>query len=181
MQKLTIDLLPAEFKAQEIKKNKFYRIQSIGVAVVLLTSFLASMTIALRILQNQQIKRAQARFDEASQKVTDLRTTQGYLLLLKNRLTTINQYLGTASKQAQMYSLVEKLLPGSVSLNTISVEKTGETLILGTSIDANALDLFLNNLLSKETNQNKIKGVNMETFNRGKDGIYRISLKIIPN
>lgn len=180
MQKLTIDLLPEEFKQTQIKRSKFYKIQYIGIWIIMLTAFLASLLVALRILQSQTIVQVQSRAKEAETRMSQLTSTQGYLLLLKNRLSTINQYLGIPSRQAQMYNLIGKLLPPSVSISSIAVDKGGEVLILATSSDGGSLDLFINSLLSKDTNEDKIKEINMESLSRGRDGIYRLSFKIKP-
>lgn len=180
MQKLSIDLLPIEFKAQALKRVRFYKIQAIGVAIILLTTFLSALVVSLRILQSQQIVQVQARLSEAEQKISSRKNTQASLLLLKNRLTTINQYLGTPSKQSRMYNLITKLLPAAVSINTISVDKSGEALVLATIPDGNYLDSLIDNLISKESNEDKIKGVSIESLSRGKEGIYRISFKIKP-
>ncbi len=180
MQKLSIDLLPAEFKQAQSKRSKFYKIQSVGIAIIGIIAFLASLIIALRILQSQKILRLQNRAQEAEQKVSSLKTSQGYLLLLKNRLATINQYLGTSSKQAQMYNLVEKLLPPTVSISTISVSRNGEVSILATGNDGDSLDLFLNSLQSKDINEDKIKEISMENLSRGRDNLYRLTINIKP-
>lgn len=180
MQKFTIDLLPAEFKQAQVSRAKFYKIQSIGIVVIAAVAFVASLVIALRILQNQKTLQLQNRVQAAAQSVSTLKTTQGYLLLLKNRLAIINQYLGTSSKQAKMYNLVEKLLPGAVTLSTISVSRDGGVSILLTSTDGDSLDLFLNRLLSKNTNEDKVREISMDSFSRGRDGIYRLTLNIKP-
>lgn len=179
-QKFNIDLLPPEYKTAQLKKGKFYKVQSIGIVIIMLTAFIASSIVALRILQTKQILQVQAQLAEIEQKVTGLKSTQGYLLLLKNRLTAINQYLGVPSRQAQMYVLIEKLLPPVVAISTIAVDKNGEVLVLATSADSGSLDSFIDNLLSSETNEDKVKAVSMENLSRGKDGIYRLSFKIKP-
>ena len=53
MAKVTINLLPLEFREQDLNNAKFYKVQIIGVAVVLLIIFLSSLTVALRILQSK--------------------------------------------------------------------------------------------------------------------------------
>lgn len=178
MQKLTIDLLPEEFKETQLKKAKFYKVQSVGVAAIMIVAFLASLVVALRFLQSQKILQTQTRAKEAEEKVIQLTSTQGYLVLLKNRLTVIDQYFGIPSKQAQMYELIEKLLPPAISINSIVVDRNGEALVLATSTDGNSVDLLINNLLSKDTNEDKVKAINLESLSRGRDGIYRISFKI---
>lgn len=178
MTKISINLLPAEFKIEQIKRAKFYKIQTVGVAVILLLVFLSSLTVALRILQAQQISRSQVKLSQTEQKISDLKDTQASLLLLKNRLAAINQYLGSSSKQAQMFNLINGLLPISVSVSSIAVDKDGGVLVLAITRDSNSLDETIGNLISQEKNQDKISQVSVESLGRGKDGIYRLSFKI---
>ena len=180
MQKIIIDLLPLEFRKEEQTRARFYKIQAAGIGFILLTVFLASLTVALRVMQSQQIVQIQTRAKSAEQKVSDLKNTQASLLLLKNRLTTINQYLAIPSRQTQMFDLIRRLMPAGSSIDTISIAKSGEVLILATILDSNSLDELIANLVSSESNEDKVSGVNIETLSRGKDGIFRLSFKVKP-
>lgn len=178
MAKISINLLPPEFTQQELQRSKFYKVQAIGVATVLVMTFLTSLTLALRILQSANIKQVQTKLNQAEQRVLGLKSTQGSLLLLKNRLTTISQYLGTPSKQTSLYKLIDKLMPSSVSVNALSIDKTGAVVMTILAPDSLSLDNLMTNLTSAEENGDKIKEVSIESLNRGRDGIYRISLKV---
>lgn len=180
MSKISINLLPVEFLAEEIKKAKFYRIQAMGAAIILLMVFLSTVVVALRILQSQNISRIQNALSQSEKRISDLKNNQASLLLLKNRLTTINQFLGTPSKQSQMYTLITGLLPQSLAINTISVDKGGEVLVLAIASESDSLDNLITSLTSIEDNQDKISQVSLDSINRGRDGVYRISLKIKP-
>lgn len=180
MAHISINLLPIEFKLEQVKRSKFYKIQLIGVATIFLVIFLSSLTVALRILQSQNISRVQNQITQAESKLSGLKNTQASLLLLKNRLTAINQFLGVPSKQSQIYKLVTDLLPESVSVNSIGVDKDGNVVILAIAKDGNSLDNLINNLTIKEKNGDKISQVSLDGVNRGKDGIYRLSFKIKP-
>lgn len=180
MPKIAINLLPLEFRAAELKVAKFYKIQTIGIATVLLMTFLASLTVALRVLQSQNISRIQNQLTLSEGKVSGFKNTEGSLFLLKNRITAINQYLGIPSSQTQIYKIITELLPTDVSASSISVDKGGEVLVVAIAPDASSLDNLITNLTSKESNQDKISQVSLESINRGKDGIYRVSLKIKP-
>lgn len=178
--KISINLLPPEVTAQEVKKAKFYKIQFVGILVILAMVFLSSLTVALRILQSRNISAVQATVTEKEQKVSELKDTQASLLLLKNRLDVIGKYFGTSSQQSAMYKLQDKLIPASVVINAITVDKTGGVLLMVIAPDSESLDDLVNNLTTKETNEGKINQVSVETLNRGRDGFYRISLKIKP-
>lgn len=178
MAKIVIDLLPVEFKTQVIKTAKFYKIQAIGVAIILFMAFLASLTLALRVLQNQQILQTKTRLTQAEEKVSDLKSTQASVLLLKNRLTTLRVYLENPSKPTQMYQLITELVPASFSVNSISVGTDGELLISAVAPDSLSLDNFITDLLAADKTQGKISQVSLENINRGREGIFRVSLKI---
>ncbi len=178
MSQIAINLLPVEFREQEIKRTKFYKLQSVGIGIIMLMVFLSSLTVALRILQSQNISQIQKRVIASEQKVSDLKTTQGSIILLKDRLTAISQYLGTPSQQSKMYKLISDLLPPTVSVGSVSVGREGDILLFVATEDSNALDQFITNLISKEKNQDKISQVSLETLSRGRDEIYRVSFKI---
>ncbi len=176
--KLAINLLPIEFRQQDIKNAKFYKVQTIGVIVILLMIFSASAVVALRIFQSKNITQIQSKLSQSEQKISSLKTTESSLFLLKNRLTTIGQYLDNPSAQSEIYKLIIKLLPPAVSVSSISVSKSSEVLILATAADGDSLDRLINNLISKDSNQDKINQISLESLNRGKDGTYRVSIKI---
>ncbi|MBU1031943.1 hypothetical protein KKE03_03420 [Patescibacteria group bacterium] len=178
--KIDINLLPPEIRIQQLKRTRFYQIQTIGVTVILVMFFLSSLTVALRILQNQNIKNYQIKLASAQQKVSDLKSTQVSLFVLKNRLTVINQYAGVSSKQSAMYTLIDKLIPPAVIVNLVGVDQRGETILSLSAPDYESLDALINNLTLKESNEGKIKKVSIESLNRGKDNFYRISLKVQP-
>lgn len=171
MKRLSINLLPAEYTVEEVKKTKFYKVQFISLAVVLVMTFLTSLTIALRILQSSNIRQVQAQLNDNEQRVSQLKDRQVSLFILKDRLTTINQYLGLSSKQAATFRLLDKLLPPQVAINTVSLDRLGEAFIVAVVPNS----LILDNLVASLTSVSK---VSIESLNRGKDGVYRISLKV---
>lgn len=178
MSQIVINLLPIEFREQEIKRTKFYKLQAVGIGIIMLMVFLSSLTIALRILQSQNISQIQKRVTASEQKVSDLKTTQGSIILLKDRLTAISQYLGNPSQQSKMYKLIAELLPPTISIGSVSIGREGDVLLFVAARDSSTLDEFITNLTSKEKNQDKISQISLETLNRGRDEIYRVSFKI---
>lgn len=180
MPKVSINLLPSEFRIEELKRARFYKIQAVGIAVIILMVILASMAVALRILQSQYLVKIQTRLEEAEERVSALKDIQGSLLLLKNRLTVVNKYLETPSERVLMYKLIQRLLPASVSINSISIGREGEILVLATAADGIVLDQIFTNLTFKETNEGKIKEVSLENLSRGRDGVYRVNFKVKP-
>lgn len=178
--KISINLLPPEIIEGELKGKSFYKIQFIGIAIILTMVFLASLSVALRILQSNNITVAQEQLTQTQERLVDLKGTQESLLLLKNRLAVISKYLGVSSNQPLMYKLLESLIPSSVVMNAITVDKSGGAILLATVPDSLILDDLINNLTQKDNNEGKISQVSIENLSRGRDGFYRISLKIKP-
>lgn len=179
--RISINLLPAEFLAEELRRVKFIKVQIIGIGVVLLMIFLASLTVALRILQSYNISQVQNKLGQVEEKVSSLKNKQASLILLKNRLSTIDTYLGTPSIQNTMYTLLERLIPQSIVVTSLSVDKEGNTTIITVVPDAQTLDNLMSNLISPDINEGKIKQVSIESLNRGRGGVYRLSFKIEVN
>lgn len=175
---LKINLLPPETLEEEFKKAKFYKIQTAGIVIIFSLTFLASLTVVLRILQSRNIPVVQAQVTQAKQQVSDLKNTQASLLLLQDRLKVINQYLGVPSQQSSMYKLIDKLIPPSVLVNAVTVSKGGEVVFMALVPNFQSLDELINNLTAKDINGGKINQVSIESLNRGRDGIYRVSFKI---
>lgn len=176
--KIAINLLPPEIRAQELKRAKFYKIQFAGIVVILIMVFLSSLTVVLRILQSRNIIQAETKLAQAQQRVSDFKDTEASLFLLKNRLTVIDQFLGVSSEQSLMYKLMDKLIPPSVVVNGVGVDKAGDIVFLAMVPDSKGVDDLINNLISKENNEDKISDISIENLSRSREGFYRISLKI---
>lgn len=180
MGRLLINLLPPEFTAEEVKLGKFYKIQAVGISIILFMIFLSIVLVSLRVLQSNSVKLVQTQASEAENKVVSLSSRQASLILLKTRLNAIQNYFGIPSKQTEMYTLVASLLPSSIDVGTVSVGRDGTVLIAVLVPDADSLDRMFADLLDKEKNESKIGRVSIETLDRGKDGIFRVSFKVEP-
>lgn len=181
MAQISINLLPIEFTQEEVKRAKFFKVQTAGVAVILFMTFLTSLTIALRILQSQNIRQVQAQVTSAEGRVGEFKDTQASLLLLKNRLGAISQFLDNPSKQSEIYNLVSSLLPPAISLASVSVDPDGGVSLVALAYDIVSLENFISGLNSAETNQGKVSEVSVEGLSRNRDGIYRVTLQIKSN
>lgn len=180
MQGLSINLIPAELGAEELRRKKFIRVQIFGISAILLLAFLASVTISLRILQQQDIRREQERLSEVESRVTQLKNREASLFVLKNRLATASRFLETPSKQVIIFNLVNSLLPSSIAANSMVVDRSGNISVSAATSDSAALDSFLDSLVSKETNQDKVSQVVVESLSRARDGTFRVNFKVVP-
>lgn len=178
---ISINLLPEEFIVEQVKKLKFAKIQSISIAILLCTFFLASLTVALRILQSQRIKGVESKLTEVEGKLSGYRNVEDNVILLKNRVVSINSYLGVSSKDALIYEFIEENIPASTSINSLSIDKMGDAFLTLVLADTVSLDSIINGLLESKSEKVKIKEIGIEGLSRGKDGIYKLSLKLKSN
>lgn len=178
MAKIIINLLPEEYTNQRLKDTKFAKIQALGVAMILIVIFLSSLTIALRVLQSQRVKQAEDDLDYAKQSIITQQNKQVSLVALKDRLTTINKYLGVSSIQTEIFNFLNSILPANVLVNAFSIDNAGNASFSAVVPDGAALDIMLSDLIDQEKNHGKVKEVSIESLNRGRDGVFRISLKI---
>lgn len=178
--KISINLLPHEITKQRIKASQFYKVQLLGIIIILVMLFLASLTVALRVLQSHNLSLYQAQIAQAQQKVSDLKSTQASLVLLKDRLNVIDRYFGVSSKQSAMYKLLDKLIPSAIVVNSITIDQTGGASFAAIVPDSISLDNLINKLTSKTENEGYISQVSVESLTRGREGFYRVSLKLKP-
>lgn len=178
MQKISINLLPIEFRIIQEREKQFYKIQAISIIVLLLFIFLASTTVALGFLQSQDVKKAQVNLTSAENTVSSLKGKESSLLVLKNRISSISEVQKEPSKQRVMYELVDSLIPADVSINSFAVDKTGDVLISGFFLDILSFDNFVQDLVNPEKNQGKIKEVDVDSLSRARNGQYRMNLKV---
>lgn len=180
MAQISINLLPAQFTKERLKDIKFYKIQAIGVGLILLTIFFSSLVVALRILQSQRIKQVEGNLATAQQKVGLFKDKQVALMALKNRLAYIDQYMGTSSVQAGLLNLLNAILPPTLAVNSLVIDRSGEVALSAIIQDSSTLDQIITDLTNKDKNQNKISKVSIDSLNRSRDGVYRVNLKIKP-
>lgn len=178
MEKISINLLPLEYATEEIKKAKFYKVQLLGVVAILMVVFFASLTVALRILQSKNLREVQATLSQEEEKVTLLKDRQAALFVIKNRLSTVNQYLGVTSKQVSTYNMLNQLLPPQLAISSLSVNRSGDAFVVAMASDYLTLDNLVSSLVSKDERSKKISQMSIDTLTRGRDGIYRISFKL---
>ncbi len=178
MQKILINLLPAEVRAEQLKEKKFSKIQGISVFILLILAFLASATVALGVLQSQEVKQVEGDLKQAEDRVSSLNPTESSLVALKDRLSSIEKIQGSASIQRTLYNLINSITPTSTSINNIAIDSSGLVVLSAVVDNAQGLEEFLDNLLSREKNEGKIKKLEIENLTRAKDGSLRLNLTV---
>jgi len=177
MKGISINLLPQEATISQRKAGRTRRANVLSIVFLMLMFFLASVLVTLRILQNQTISKLQVEAQTSEGQISELRDKESTLVLLKNRLDLISQYRSIPSKQKNVYDAVSSKLPPSITVSAISLDTGGNLSISTISQDSQALQSLLADLTSEES-FSKIGSISVESLSRGRDGTYRISLKL---
>lgn len=175
---ISINLLPEEVILEQTKKIKFVKIQVISIVLLLLTFFLASLTIALRVLQTQRITQVQGKLTEVEGKISGYKGLEDNIVLLKNRVASISQYLGVPSRSSQIYDFIEQNIPPQVSINSLTIDKEGNSYLALILSDTSTMDSIISGLFEASNDKIKIEQVDVGGISRGRDGIYRLTLKL---
>lgn len=177
MANISINLLPIEFRAEEVKRTKFYKIQIIGIAAILIFVFLSSLTVALRILQSQNIALAKNTVSKQEIRVEEFKGTQATLILLQNRLSAIKRYANNFSKQNETYQAVTESLPSSVLINSLNIDKDGSASFVAAIADVSSLEKLFSAIL-KSQEDDQFTDASIDTLSMGRDGVFRLSIKL---
>lgn len=175
---ISINLLPKLEAEILARQKKFRKIQLFGTIVVVILFCLVSLTFASAFIQNLRLKKSEANLKQAKEQVEQFKQTEMSLLVLKDRLKEIERLKSKPSKQALLYKLLNNIVPVSISIDIITIDRHSNGDLILTSQDVKAVDTFLNNLLDKQKNEDLIKSLSLDNFSRNKDGIYRIALKL---
>ena len=178
MSLISVNLLPSEFILEQVKKQKFYKVQYLGISVLLLTFFLASLTISLRVLQSQKSNQIQKRLSDVQQKISTTATKEDQLIALKDRVTTISQYVGKPSKDSELYSFIEQNLSSEVEINTMSIDRSGDILLSVGISDIGIIDRLISTLSDKQPSGVRVKQISVENLGRSRDNSFRLSLRL---
>lgn len=175
---ISVNLLPKLEAEVLARQKKFRKIQLFGTTVVVILFFLVSITFALAFIQNFRLKKSEANLKHAKEQVEQFKSKEISLLVLKDRLKEIDRLQSKPSKQALLYKLLNNIVPASIRINVINIDRNSNGDLISTAQDVKAVDLFLNDLLDKQKNEDLIKSLSLDNFSRNRDGIYRIALKL---
>ncbi|MBI4038193.1 hypothetical protein HY387_00870 [Candidatus Daviesbacteria bacterium] len=178
MEKISINLLPREDAERQKQLAKFHLVQFLSTSALLVLVFLSSATAGLRIFQSQNITKANIQAQAAEEKIGQLKDKEVSLVYLKNRLISIAKVSSPPSKQASVYSLINKTIPPSIVVTALTVDKSANILISLIASNSASLSNLVTNLTSDQVFE-KVAKIDIESLSRGKDGIFRANLKMV--
>lgn len=179
MDKISINLLPLEILAKERQSAKVILINRISFGLLLLLIFLTSAMIALRILQGKGLKILNDDLALIESSVQQLKDKEIYALALKYRLGSIEK-LSFDPKKVSIFNLVISLSPQDVTISQVNVDKTSIVNLTLSSFSLKSIDELIQNLARKDMTSDLIARLDLESFARGQDGLFRLSIKVTP-
>lgn len=176
---ISINLLPPETILIAKQSSRFNLINKIFMGVFLIFVFLASATLIIRILQNLNLQKVNTNLVEAQSRVVNLKDKESLAVVLKQRITSI-QALKTNNPKVSIFNLISALVPSEITISSISLDRTGNVTLSGSSYSIDILESLVDSLADKEKNLDLIAEVSLDSLSSGHDKLLRFNLKITP-
>jgi hypothetical protein len=177
--KASINLLPNEYAFTEKQHKRFSLVQTFSVVAILIVFLVASIVVAMRIIQSKDVTNAKNQIGKLENEIADSKAKEETLFLLKNRLSGISKVANSPSKQLENYAYTQDNLPQEISISSVTVDRLG-SLTMGLLVPNSDLLGRLVGVMTDEASFQKFKQVTVESLSRGQDGIYKLNLRIVP-
>jgi hypothetical protein len=178
MDKLKINLIPPEIKEQAKREAKRSLLVKISIGLLGLLILVTAGILSVIIFQGAVLKSLNADLEKDKTKIASLKDNEAVAFFLKNRITTINQYSSGHYEQAEVYDLINKLMPTEVSLSLLQIDKTSVISIQGSTFSTAALDSLFHNLIDPKMNEGKIASVSVESLSKTQASNIGFNLEI---
>lgn len=177
--KSSINLLPNEYAVTAKQQKKFSLVRTISILAILVLFLIGSVIVALRVIQTQNITTAKGNIQKLEGQITQFKDKEATLFVLKNRLSNISRVLALPSKQLEMYKYAQENLPGEITITSITSDRSGSLGLSAMVPDTNTLERTIDSLTNQAAFE-AIKRIEIDNLARGRDGIYRINLRVVP-
>ncbi|MBI3486397.1 hypothetical protein HY025_05680 [Candidatus Daviesbacteria bacterium] len=174
MNKISINLLPAELGVAEKKQFRKIWIIRITVVVIGVISALAAVALGLVIFKNNEQSQVNLRLKQAEQQVASLNEQEGYLTLLRQRLDSVITLQQKENKQTQGLSSITQIVPEEVAINSLAVDRNGTILLSGLSNGVIGLNSLVNAL--GDSTKNNFTKTNIDSLSKGTTDSYRFDI-----
>ena len=171
MQKITINLLPAEFlveKKRRAKKSVYLRISIIAFVFGIIV---ATAVLLVRLNQSRELADLETQLNNEKARVSAQSEAEESSSLLKNRLAKINVLSNKESVPVQAYNLITNIMPIGTEVISFSMMKDNLVSLTVETRDTESLDNLFTNLLDSKSNQGFITGVKLENIHLMSDKI----------
>ncbi|MBI4037369.1 hypothetical protein HY385_03020 [Candidatus Daviesbacteria bacterium] len=175
-----INLLPKDVIARNKYGVKLPLVTRISIGLLIALVFFASAALALKIVQNIQLKGARNNLALAESKVGALKNKEESVVALKQRLASIKNLSSLDAKRKAIFNLVVYLTPSDIRISDVTVDRNGNMTVLLTSPTLASVETLVSNLGNKEKNAGFISKVDLDNLTLGSGSTYQLSLKITP-
>lgn len=181
-QGIAINLLPKEILLDRLQSSKLRVINKLSFLILILLIFFTSATLALRISQNSELEIIQAGLVSAQSKVTSLQGKEVRVMLLKQRLKSIQSLSGTDHKIKDIFNLVSYIVQTEAPLVEISdftIDKNGNMQLAIKTSSLSDLEKFFASLGDTNKNAGLVSKVELSGLSYVKGAIYQVDMRII--
>lgn len=169
MGKILINLLPPEIAIQEKQINKKNWVIKITSLVIVLVIAITSVALGFSVVKTSEEQQSLQELEKARSEIASLNNQEGYLNLIKQKLTKISTLKDLDTSQISALNLISNLIPEGIQLASLSVGKNSQVTISGQSGNIEVLNSFFNNLTNEEKNNGKISKVAVGNLSATRD------------
>lgn len=177
MNKLLINLLPAEFAVQKKQKEKKLFVIRSSVAVLVVMILVTTCVFVLGISKRLVINQLNKDLSDIETGVNSLKDKEGLALILKNRLDRINVLAKTESPESNAFFFISSLLTSDLKIAGFTTENNSQVRVSGTTNNTGALERFINKLADAKRTKDKIASAKLENLSRSADN--KISFELV--
>lgn len=176
MNKISINLLPADLIIHEIEEKK--RSLKITICIAAIATFiLVSLSILfLRFLQNQDAQNANNVLNSTTNVVKNLKSEESALAALRSRLDVISQILKNEPLEVAAYSTLLSLTSSQANIIGFTVDKKGKVLLSLESSNIRKLQQVLDRLSDPPQTNSRISNLVVDGISKTRSDVYKADI-----
>jgi hypothetical protein len=178
MSKILINLLPPEIQAERSKTHKTTLVSQISFSTIAAAIIISFAVVTLSVLATLNFQKKTEQLKNSQERVASFKDTEGLMVVLKNRVADINTLMSQDSVEGAMFIAINKITPLSIRLFTFGTEKKGSVNVAGETNDTQALDEFINGMLTIDVPSGKIAGGTVNSLNQNANGMVRFDITL---
>lgn len=175
---LSVNLMPQELEASKKDKSNFYLVRNICIAIMLVFLSIAAIITGLTFYQGTRLKGAENRLKDIEGKILALKEREKLLFSLKQRISSIKDLVSEPAKSTDSFNFITDIIPTSVKIIQISIDKVGKVTFTGEVDDVDNLEFFFNDLAVPQEKNIRIARVDLENLSLAQDKKYRFEVVI---
>lgn len=178
MEKISINLLPIELRAESKKNTKQSLAIRVSVGILVLVIICSLGVLIWTFYLKSSLQESSDRLAKVTQVIQDQKDKEGLAVILKSRLDIITKLTQKESSQTESFNLITSLLPSDIKMLTFTVDKAGVIRLTAFTTSLPSMQTFFNNLTDPKKNEGKIISTRVESLNKNLDGNYNFELSI---